>query len=70
MQVGETAAFDAVHALAQCLPGALGKHALAISRTLRLIELDKQGNGRAPYASVIWLFEDLREDLKLHLLPS
>ena len=43
MQVGETAAFDAVHALARCLPGALGKHALAISRALRLIELDSQG---------------------------
>ena len=43
VQVGETAAFDAVHALARCLPGALGKHALALSRALRLIELDKQG---------------------------
>ena len=43
MQVGETAAFDAVHALARCLPGALGKHALAVSRALRLIELNKQG---------------------------
>lgn len=43
MQVGETAAFDAVLALAQCLPGALGRHALAISRALRLIKQDEQG---------------------------
>lgn len=43
LQVGETAAFDAVHALARCLPGVLGKHALAISCALRMIELRKQG---------------------------
>ena len=42
-QVGETAAFDAVCALAQALPGALGSHALAISRALRVIELSRQG---------------------------
>ena len=41
--MGETAAFDAVCALAQALPGALGSHALAISRALRVIELVKQG---------------------------
>ena len=41
--VGEGAAFEAVHALAQCLPGNLGKHGLAIARALRLVELDKHG---------------------------
>ena len=41
--MGETAAFDAVCALAHTLPGALGIHALAISRALRVIELLKQG---------------------------
>ena len=41
--MGETAAFDAICALAQTLPGALGSHALAVSRALRMIELLKQG---------------------------
>ncbi len=41
--VGEGAAFEAVHALAQCLPGDLGKHGLAVARALRLEELDKHG---------------------------
>lgn len=69
MQVGETAAFDAAHALARCLPGALGKHALAISRTLRLIELDKQGDTNFPCALIVCAFGDLEEILKQHSLP-
>lgn len=45
--VGEGAAFEAVHALAQCLPGALGSHGLAVARALRLVELDKDGECHA-----------------------
>ncbi len=46
--VGEGAAFEAVHALAQCLPSTLGSHGLAVARALRLVELDKYGEHRIP----------------------
>lgn len=57
MQVGETAAFDAVHALACCLPGALGKHALAVSCALRLIEMHQQGEHPIQQARGVILWE-------------
>ena len=41
--VGEGAAFDAQAALAQSLPGQLGRQALSIAVALRLIELHKTG---------------------------
>lgn len=47
--VGEGAAFEAVHALAQCLPGDIGKHGLAITCALRLVELDKHGAETLPF---------------------
>lgn len=41
--VGEGSAFEAVWALAQCLPGAIGQHGLAVARSLRIVELSKYG---------------------------
>ncbi len=41
--VGEGAAFEAVRSLAECLPGVLGEHGMAVARALRLVELDSRG---------------------------
>ena len=41
--VGESAAFEAVRSLAECLPGVLGQHGLSVARALRLVELDLRG---------------------------
>jgi hypothetical protein len=49
--VGEGAAFEAVHALAQCLPGTIGQHGLAVARSLRVVELSKQGVQRDQFWS-------------------
>ncbi len=49
--VGEGAAFAAAHALAASLPGALGRDALAVACSLRLVELG-QGEGAARRGAV------------------
>lgn len=41
--VGEGAAFEAVRALAGCLPGPLGRAGLSVARALRLVELYSRG---------------------------
>ena len=44
--VGESAAFTAAHALAASLPGELGRAALAVACSLRLVELYKHDGAR------------------------
>ena len=44
--VGESAAFTAAHALAASLPGELGRAALAVACSLRLVELYEHEGAR------------------------